>query len=50
MMVNSVLFVGLVGFLMHLARAVDCRATFICGGRELPSLSVRQQTQSAARN
>jgi len=36
---NSVLFVGLVGFLMHLARAVDCRATIVYGGRELPSQS-----------
>lgn len=36
---NSVMFVGLVGFLMHLARAVDCRATIVYGGRELPSQS-----------
>jgi len=36
---NSVLFVGLVGSLMHLARAVDCRATIVYGGRELPSQS-----------
>lgn len=33
---NSLLFVGLVGFLMHLARAVDCPAAIIYGGRELP--------------
>jgi len=38
-MVNSVLFVGLVGFLIHLACAVDYRATIIYGGRELPSQS-----------
>ena len=36
---NSVVFVGLVGFLMHLARAVECRAVIIYGGRELPSQS-----------
>lgn len=30
------LFVGLVGFLMHLARAVDCRAVIVYGGREAP--------------
>lgn len=28
------LFVGLVGFLMHLARAVDCPAVIVYGGRE----------------
>ena len=33
---NSILFVGLVGFLMHLARAVDCPSAIIYGGRELP--------------
>lgn len=33
---NSMLFVGLVGFLMHLARAVDCPSVIIYGGRELP--------------
>lgn len=36
---NSLLFVGLVGFLMHLARAVDCPSVIIYGGRELPSQS-----------
>jgi hypothetical protein len=36
---NSIMFVGLVGFLMHLARAVNCRATIVYGGRELPSQS-----------
>lgn len=35
----SELFVGLVGFLMHLARAVDCPSVIIYGGRELPSQS-----------
>jgi ADP-heptose:LPS heptosyltransferase len=34
---NSILFVGLVGFLMHLARAVDCPSVIIYGGRELPT-------------
>ena len=29
-------FVGLVGFLMHLARAVDTRAVIVYGGREAP--------------
>lgn len=33
---NSTLFLGQVGFLMHLARAVDCPAVIIYGGRELP--------------
>lgn len=32
----SRLFVGNVGFLMHLARAVDCPAVIIYGGREAP--------------
>ena len=36
---NSLLFVGLVGFLMHLARAIDRRSVIIYGGRELPSQS-----------
>lgn len=36
---QSLLFVGLVGFLMHMARAVDCRAVIIYGGRELPAQS-----------
>lgn len=34
---NSLVFIGLVGFLMHLARAVDCRSVIIYGGREKPS-------------
>jgi hypothetical protein len=34
---NSQAFVGLVGFLMHLARAVDCRSVIVYGGRERPS-------------
>jgi len=33
------LFVGSVGLLMHLARAVDCPAAIIYGGRELPDLT-----------
>ena len=30
------LFIGLVGFLMHLARAVDTRSVIVYGGRERP--------------
>jgi len=33
---NARVFVGLVGFMMHLARAVDCRSVIIYGGREAP--------------
>lgn len=33
---NSLLFIGAVGFLMHLARAVDCRSVIVYGGRETP--------------
>jgi hypothetical protein len=29
-------FVGMVGFLMHLARAVDCPSVIVYGGREAP--------------
>jgi hypothetical protein len=36
---NSHLFVGLVGGLMHLARAVDCPAVIVYGGREDPGLA-----------
>ena len=34
---QSLVFIGLEGFLMHLARAVDCRAVIIYGGRLRPS-------------
>jgi ADP-heptose:LPS heptosyltransferase len=34
---NSLVFIGLVGFLMHLARAVDCRSVILYGGRETPA-------------
>ena len=34
---NSLLFIGLEGFLMHLARAVDCRSVIIYGGRIKPT-------------
>lgn len=34
---NSLVFVGLVGFLMHLARSVDCRSVILYGGREKPA-------------
>lgn len=33
---NAALYVGQVGFLMHLARSVDCKAVIIYGGREKP--------------
>jgi hypothetical protein len=36
---QSAVFVGQVGFLMHLARAVDCRSAIVYGGREHPSQS-----------
>lgn len=36
---NSLVFVGLVGFVMHLARAVDCRSVIIYGGREKPAIT-----------
>ena len=36
---RSLAFVGQVGFLMHLARAVECRAVILYGGREHPSQS-----------
>lgn len=34
---HSSVFVGLAGFLQHLARSVECRSVIIYGGRELPS-------------
>ena len=34
---NSLVFIGLEGFLMHLARAVDCRSVIIYGGRLKPT-------------
>ena len=36
---NSMLMIGHVGFMMHLARAVDCRSVIIYGGREKPAQS-----------
>lgn len=33
---QSLVFVGIEGFLMHLARAVDCRSVIIYGGRTKP--------------
>ncbi len=36
---RSLAFVGQVGFLMHLARAVDCRSVIVYGGRETPAQS-----------
>jgi len=36
---NSLAFVGLVGFLMHLAKAVGTRSAIVYGGREHPSQS-----------
>jgi hypothetical protein len=38
-MASSVLFIGQVGFMMHLARAVDCRGVIVYGGRETPGIS-----------
>ena len=35
---NSQVFIGQVGFLMHLARAVDCRSVIVYGGREAPEI------------
>jgi ADP-heptose:LPS heptosyltransferase len=37
LLANSLVFVGQVGFLMHLARAVDCRSAIVYGGRETPA-------------
>ncbi len=34
---QSLAFVGLAGYLMQVARAVDCRAVIVYGGREKPS-------------
>ena len=34
---NALVFVGLEGFLMHLARAVDTRSVIVYGGKVLPS-------------
>jgi ADP-heptose:LPS heptosyltransferase len=39
LMANAAGFVGLVGFPMHLARAVDCPSVIIYGGRERPDQS-----------
>jgi ADP-heptose:LPS heptosyltransferase len=36
---NSLVFIGLAGFVMHLARAVDCRSVIIYGGREKPAIT-----------
>ena len=36
---GSLAFVGQVGLLMHLARAVDCRSVIVYGGRETPAQS-----------
>ena len=36
---NSLVFIGLVGFVMRLARAVDCRSVIIYGGREKPAIT-----------
>ena len=36
---QSQMFIGQIGFLMHLARAVDCRAVIVYGGREHPMQS-----------
>jgi hypothetical protein len=36
---NAVLMIAHVGFMMHLARAVDCRSVIVYGGREKPEQS-----------
>jgi hypothetical protein len=36
---SSRVFIGQVGFLMHLARAVDCRSVIVYGGREEPLIT-----------
>lgn len=36
---NAICFIGQVGFLMHMARAVDCPSVIVYGGRELPQQS-----------
>jgi len=36
---QSRLFIGLVGFLMHLACAVECPSVIVYGGRETPNLT-----------
>jgi len=46
---NSVVFVGLAGFPMHLARAVDCRSVIVYGGRELPSITGYACNQNLSR-
>ena len=33
------MFLGLVGFVMHLARAVECPSVIVYGGREPPELT-----------
>lgn len=42
------LFVGMVGFLMHLARAVDCPAVIVYGGREPPEITGYSCNQNLA--
>ena len=37
LLANSLVFIGLEGFLMHLARAVDCRSVIVYGGRIKPT-------------
>jgi len=46
LLAGAAAFVGLVGLLMHLARAVDCPAVIVYGGRERPD----QSGYSANRN
>ena len=36
LMFSAKAFIGMVGFLMHLARAVDCPSVIVYGGREAP--------------
>jgi hypothetical protein len=46
---HSVTFVGLIGFLMHLARAVNRRSVIVYGGRELPQQSGYSCNENIAR-
>ena len=43
---SSRVFVGQVGFLMHLARAVDCRSVIVYGGREEPLVSGYRENEN----
>jgi len=46
----SELFIGLVGLLMHLSRAVDCPSVIVYGGRELPGQTGYSANLNVARS